>query len=76
MHARGVASLYVLLKGAASFFVALVYTVELIYQIKTVGLNPFQLVIAGTVNQIVCFLFQAPTGARGSAALDRMRPSC
>lgn len=63
MHTRGAATLYVLLKGAASFLVALVYTIELIYQIKTVGLNPFQLVLAGTVNQIVCFLFQAPTGA-------------
>ena len=63
MHTRGVASLYVLLKGVTSFLVALVYTIELIYQIKTVGLNPFQLVIAGTFNQMICFLFQSPTGA-------------
>jgi len=63
MHARSVAVLYFLLKGVSSLFVAVVYTVELIYQAQRVGLNPFQLVLAGTVKQCVIFVCQAPTGA-------------
>src|SRR5215469_4188887 len=63
MYTRRVKMLYLLLKGATSLFVALTYTVELIYQAKTVGLNPFQLVFAGSVNQGISFLSQAPTGA-------------
>lgn len=63
MHTRGIAAIYVLLRGVSSLFVAVVYTVELIYQAQRVGLNPFQLVLAGTVNQFVIFLCQAPTGA-------------
>jgi hypothetical protein len=51
------------LVGATSLFVAMTYTVELIYQARTVGLTPFQLVLAGSVNQGVSFLAQAPTGA-------------
>jgi DHA3 family tetracycline resistance protein-like MFS transporter len=62
MRMRGAASAYLFLKGASSLFMALVYTVELIYQAQTVGLNPFQLVLAGTVQQVVSILGQAPTG--------------
>jgi MFS transporter, DHA3 family, tetracycline resistance protein len=60
---RGVTTLYLFLKGSTSLFVATVYAIELIYQIRTVGLNPFELVLAGTVNQAILMLFQAPTGA-------------
>ena len=63
MHAGRVAVFYFLLKGVSSLFVAIVYTVELIYQAQRVGLNPFQLVLAGTINQGVIFLCQTPTGA-------------
>jgi MFS transporter, DHA3 family, tetracycline resistance protein len=62
MHTRGVATIYLILRGVSSLFVAVVYTVELIYQAQGVGLNPFQLVLAGTVNQFVIFLCQAPMG--------------
>lgn len=62
MRAHGAASVYIFLRGASSVFAALVYTVEIIYQAQTVGLNPLQLVLAGTVLQLVCFLAQPPTG--------------
>ena len=63
MHTRNrVAAIYLLLRGVSSLFVAVVYTVELIYQAQSIGLNPFQLVLAGTVNQLVVFVCQAPTG--------------
>lgn len=63
MYTRGITALYLLLGGVSSLFVAVVYTVELIYQAQRVGLNPFQLILAGTVNQGVIFVCQAPTGA-------------
>jgi DHA3 family tetracycline resistance protein-like MFS transporter len=63
MRSRSAASLYLFLIGASSLFSAMVYTVELIYQAITIGLNPLQLVLAGTMQQVVSILFQAPTGA-------------
>ncbi|GHO78530.1 tetracycline efflux MFS transporter TetA(P) [Ktedonobacter sp. SOSP1-85] len=59
---NSVATIYLLLRGISSLFVAVVYTVELIYQAQSIGLNPFQLVLAGMVNQLVVFVCQAPTG--------------
>lgn len=40
----------------------LVFTVNMIYQAQTIGLNPLQLVLVGTVLEITCFLFEVPTG--------------
>ena len=57
MHTRSVAMLYLFLKGVSSLFVAVVYTVELIYQAQRVGLNPFQLVLAGLLLLPALFLY-------------------
>ncbi|MGI8405388.1 MAG: MFS transporter, partial [Thermomicrobiales bacterium] len=54
--------IYLLLVGGQSFLFALIFTVNLIYQATTVGLNPFQLVLVGTVLEATCFLFEIPTG--------------
>ncbi|MGI8485775.1 MAG: MFS transporter [Thermomicrobiales bacterium] len=54
--------IYLLLIGGQSFLFALMFTVNLIYQATTVGLNPFQLVLVGTVLETTCFLFEIPTG--------------
>lgn len=54
--------IYLLLIGGQSFLFALMFTVNLIYQATTVGLNPFQLVLVGTVLEATCFLFEIPTG--------------
>lgn len=40
----------------------MVFTVNMLYQARTVGLNPFQLVLVGTVLEISYFLFEIPTG--------------
>ncbi len=53
---------YLLLIGGQSFLFALMFTVNLIYQATTVGLNPLQLVLVGTVLEATCFLFEVPTG--------------
>jgi DHA3 family tetracycline resistance protein-like MFS transporter len=40
----------------------LIVTVNLIYQATAVGLSAFQLVLAGTVLEVVCMLGEVPTG--------------
>jgi DHA3 family tetracycline resistance protein-like MFS transporter len=62
MRDRAVFPIYVLLSGASSLFYALVFTVNIVYQVETVRLNPLQLVLVGTLLESVCFLFQVPTG--------------
>ncbi len=47
--------------GQAACF-SLFFTVQLIYQVTVVGLNPFQMVLVGTVLEATCFLFEVPTG--------------
>ena len=63
MHNRyGAFSIYVLLSCVYSLSISMILTIELIYQAR-VGLNPFQLVLAGSLQQFVVFVAQAPTGA-------------
>lgn len=53
---------YLILKGASALFFTLIVTVNLIYQVQVVRLNPLQLTLVGTVLESVCFVFQVPTG--------------
>ena len=54
--------LFLVISGGRAFFNALVFTINLIYQVQTVGLNPLQLVLVGTVLELTVFLFEVPTG--------------
>lgn len=40
--------LYLLMSGIQSFTMTMVFTVNLVYQVTLVGLNPLQLVLVGT----------------------------
>ncbi len=53
---------YLILTGASSFSFALVFTVNLLYQVQTVGLSPLQLVLVGTMLEAVIFAGEVPTG--------------
>lgn len=53
---------YLIYCGATSLFFTLVFTVNMIYQVDTVKLNPLQLILVGTVLEITCFIFEIPTG--------------
>lgn len=53
---------YLLLRGLGSFAGACAFTLNLVYQVETVGLGPLQLVTVGTALEVVCFLAQVPTG--------------
>ncbi len=62
MRNHGASSIYIFLSGSSSLFFSMIFTIELIYQVKTIGLNPLQLVLVGSLQQLVHFLFQTPTG--------------
>ncbi len=54
--------LFLAISGGRALFNALVFTINLIYQVQTVGLNPLQLVLVGTVLEVTVVLFEVPTG--------------
>ena len=62
MRNRDASFIYIMLSGALSLFYALLLPVELVYLIKVAGFNPIQLVLIGTLRQLMNFLFQMPTG--------------
>lgn len=51
---------------ASSFFFGLltstIFTLNMVYQVTIVGLNPLQLVLVGTTLEATVFLFEIPTG--------------
>ena len=54
--------LYYLYSGSVYFFFNLVFTINGIYFVESVGLNPLQLVLVGTVVETSALLFEIPTG--------------
>ena len=55
-------TVYLIYAGASSLFFSLVFTVSQVYRIDSLHLNPFQLVLVGTVLETACFIFEIPTG--------------
>ncbi|MBK9942709.1 MAG: MFS transporter [Kouleothrix sp.] len=53
---------YIIMSGVATFASALMFTVLAVYYVSAVGMNPFQLVLVGTVLESVILLFEIPTG--------------
>jgi MFS transporter, DHA3 family, tetracycline resistance protein len=62
-HRSPAVLVYLTMSGVATFANSLVLTVLAIYYITVVGMNPLQLVLAGTVFEIAILLFEVPTGA-------------
>lgn len=54
--------IYLLIVGMESLAFALAWTVNMVYQVTVVGLNPLQLVLVGTALELTIFLFEIPTG--------------
>jgi MFS transporter, DHA3 family, tetracycline resistance protein len=61
-HKMDAYRLYLLMSAASSLFFTLVFSVNMVYQVQTVGLSPLQLVLVGTTLEITAFLFEVPTG--------------
>src|SRR5438128_1080497 len=53
---------YLILEGVSSLCLATIFTVAAVYRIQNAGLNPFQLVLVGTVLEVSAFCFEVPTG--------------
>ena len=53
---------YLTLSIASTFFNATMFTVLTVYYVTVAGLNPFELVLVGTIMEVTAFLFEIPTG--------------
>lgn len=58
----GPVPVYLLLRGGSDLLFTLIFTLNIVYQATVVGLSPLQLVLVGTLLEIICFLFEMPTG--------------
>lgn len=58
----GALRVYLIYSGSLALFMSLAWTVNLVYQVETVGLNPLQIVLIGTALELTYFLFEVPTG--------------
>ncbi len=55
-------SLFLFMAAATSFCFSLIFTVNAVYYVQTVGLDPLQLVLLGTAMEGAAFFFEVPTG--------------
>lgn len=55
-------SVYLTLSGGMSLCFSTYAVMSMVYMVKTVGLNPLQLVLVGTVLELTAFLCEVPTG--------------
>jgi DHA3 family tetracycline resistance protein-like MFS transporter len=55
-------TLYITLSFLGSFTFSLIFTVNQLYFVTTVGMSPFELVLMGTILEASIFLFEIPTG--------------
>lgn len=53
---------FLLTVGVGSFARGLIFLGLTAYYVRTVGMNPLQLVLVGTAIELTCFLFEVPTG--------------
>ncbi|MEE8397467.1 MAG: MFS transporter, partial [Desulfobacterales bacterium] len=58
----GALTVYIIISFFSSFFFSVIFTVNLVYHVATVGLDPLQLVLVGTILEGTVFLFEIPTG--------------
>jgi MFS transporter, DHA3 family, tetracycline resistance protein len=54
--------IFLLSQGLGSVLFTLTYTIQAVYFIQTVHMDPLQLVLVGTVLEATIFLFEVPTG--------------
>src|SRR5256885_9909476 len=63
---------YLYMAAMWSFSSAVMFTLNIVYQIETVKLSPLQLVLVGTTVETVCFVSQIPTGVIADAYSRRL----
>jgi DHA3 family tetracycline resistance protein-like MFS transporter len=55
-------SVYLFSEFTVALLFSMIFTVDAVYQVSMVGLNPLQLVLVGTTLEIAAFVFEIPTG--------------
>ncbi|GHO85454.1 MFS transporter [Dictyobacter formicarum] len=65
-------AIYLLIAGLGSFANNIIFSINMVYQIETVKLNPLQLILVGTAMEIACFVCQVPTGILADTYSRRM----
>lgn len=62
LKAKDPFTVYIYTSFLSEFLFTFVFTVNLLYHVQVVKLDPFQLVLVGTVLELTVFLFEIPTG--------------
>ena len=68
---RRPADVYVTLRATAALAATIAFSIAPLYRIRTVGMTPFELVLAGTVMEAAVFAFEIPTGIVADAVSRR-----
>jgi MFS transporter, DHA3 family, tetracycline resistance protein len=55
-------AVYLFSEFTVAWLLWMIFTVDAVYQVSTVGLNALQLVLVGTTLEVSAFLFEVPTG--------------
>jgi DHA3 family tetracycline resistance protein-like MFS transporter len=59
---RAAYSVYLFSEFTLALLFSMIFTVDAVYQVSTVGLNALQLVLVGTTLEVAAFVFEIPTG--------------
>jgi MFS transporter, DHA3 family, tetracycline resistance protein len=62
LKAKDPYTVYIYSSGLSAFIFTFIFTVNLLYHVQVVKLDPLQLVLVGTVLELTVFLFEIPTG--------------
>jgi len=62
MRQNKATSIYLIYSAAIAALMGMIFTVSSVYQVTTARLDPFQLVLVGTMLEGAVFLFEVPTG--------------
>ena len=65
-------TVYLILKFSSSLLFSMVFTVNLVYHLTVVELNPLQLVLIGTILEATVFIFEIPTGVLADTKSRRL----
>jgi len=60
-------TVFLILSFFSRFFYSIIFTVDLVYHVTTVGLDPLQLVLVGTTLELTAFTCEIPTGVVADA---------
>ncbi|GCE04915.1 MFS transporter [Dictyobacter aurantiacus] len=72
LHKFDAFTIYLMIAGLGSFANSTIFSINMVYQIEAVRLNPLQLVLVGTAMEAACFIWQVPTGILADAYSRRL----